>query len=144
MVSGEDNRVSDERYLTEAARHLGGTYVDHDVAGGRLTMSFEPRVEFANSHGNIHGGFMAAMLDVTLGSVVNAALAQDVPRAATLNLNVSYLRPLPLGLVIAEAAITRRGRSVSFIEGTLRSEASDDVAASATMTLKMPATPPRS
>jgi uncharacterized protein (TIGR00369 family) len=131
--------VSDESYLTEAARHLGGAYLEHDVAAGTLRMSFTPRTEFANSHGNVHGGFIAAMLDVTLGSVVNAALAQDEPRAATLNLNVSYLRPLPLGHVIAEARIARRGRSVAFIEGSLRSETAGEVAATATMTLHLPA-----
>ncbi len=130
--------MSDERYLTGAARHLGGSYLAHDVVAGTLRMAFEPRPEFGNSHGNVHGGFMAAMLDVTLGSVVNAALEQDEPRAATLNLNVSYLRPLALGRVIAEARITRRGRSVAFIEGTLRGEAADEVAATATMTLHLP------
>lgn len=131
--------MSDEPYLTEAAQHLGGAYLKHDAAAGTLTMSFEPRAEFGNSHGNVHGGFMAAMLDVTLGSVVNAALAQDEPRAATLNLNVSYLRPLRLGRVLAEARITRRGRSVAFLEGSLRGEATNEVAATATMTLHLPA-----
>lgn len=133
--------MASEPYVTEAMRHLGGEYLELDRARGVLAMAFVPRAEFANSRGNVHGGFLAAMLDIALGSTVNAMVSDEEPRGATLNLNVSYLRPLPLGRVLADARITKRGRSVVFIEGELRGEGEDAAAATATMTLHIPTRP---
>jgi len=53
---------------------------------------FDARAGFANPMGNVQGGFLAAMLDDTLGPALAATLG-DGEFAPTLELKVSFLRP---------------------------------------------------
>jgi hypothetical protein len=52
------------------AETLGWTLLDADPATGTIHVAFDAHHGFCNPGGNIQGGFLAAMLDDTLGPTV--------------------------------------------------------------------------
>ena len=80
--------------------------------------AFEARPEFANPTGAIQGGFIAAMLDEAMSTT--AIIASNVTmNAPTLEMKISFLRPLFVGKATAEARILKWGKSTCFIEAEL-------------------------
>jgi uncharacterized protein (TIGR00369 family) len=97
---------------------------------------FDARPDFANPTGAIQGGFIAAMLDEAMSST--AIIASNVTmNAPTLEMKISFLRPLFIGKASAETRILKWGRSTCFIEAELYDPAGEIVAkASATQAPK--------
>ncbi len=110
------------------------THVDQ----ARLTAryEFEGKPEFANPTGAIQGGFIAAMMDEAMSAT--AIIASNVTmNAPTLEMKISFLRPLFIGKATAEARILKWGKSTCFIEAELFNPAGELVAkASATQAPK--------
>ena len=98
---------------------LGSRIVSVDAAQGMLVASYEARDEFRNPAGTVQGGMLGAMLDDLTASLCDATLGPG-QAVATLNLNVSFLRPGVAGTPIrGEARMLRRGRDVCHLQGTL-------------------------
>ena len=92
------------------------THVDQAKMTARF--EFQAKTDFANPTGAIQGGFIAAMLDEAMSST--AIIASNVTmNAPTLEMKVSFLRPLFVGIATAEARILKWGRSTCFIEAEL-------------------------
>lgn len=114
---------------------LRGERIGDDRA--QVRMRFQP--EQANSRGEVHGGSLATLLDCTLAS---AARAHD-PAAygvATIDLTLHFVA-VARGDVIATAHCERRGRSISFARGEVRTE-DGTLVALATGTFKLIARQP--
>jgi uncharacterized protein (TIGR00369 family) len=114
-----------------------GLRVTHIQQADRLVRAeFTAAPAFANPSGAVQGGFIAAMLDETMS--ICAIVASNITmNAPTLELKVSYLRPLFPGLATCEARILKWGQSICFIEGELRNPEGELVAkASATQAPK--------
>lgn len=98
---------------------LLGSRIDAvDAAAGTLSASYEASTNFRNPAGTVQGGMLSAMLDDLTASLVDATLAAG-QGVATLNLNVSFLRPAQAGMLQGEARMLRRGRDVCHVMGTL-------------------------
>jgi uncharacterized protein (TIGR00369 family) len=112
---------------------LLGVHVEH-WEKGRSLMSLTLRDELTNSWGFAHGGVVMSLLDVALAT---AALTTDpdAPGAVTVNLSVNFVGA-GSGTLVAEGRLVRRGRSLLFCEGEVRS-ASGEVVATAIGTFKM-------
>ena len=92
------------------------THVDQARMTARY--AFEARPEFANPTGAIQGGFLAAMLDEAMSTT--AIIASNVTmNAPTLEMKVSFLRPVFVGTATAEARVLKWGKSTCFIEAEL-------------------------
>jgi uncharacterized protein (TIGR00369 family) len=102
--------------------------VDPDV--GTIEISFEAKEEFLNPAGQVQGGFLAAMLDDTLGPALVATLS-DGEWAPTISLNVQFVRPAKPGRLRGRGRVVRRGREIAFLAGELV-DGDDDVVATAT------------
>lgn len=89
-----------------------------DAAAGTLRASYQAQADFRNPAGTVHGGMLSAMLDDLTASLVDATLTAG-QGVATLNLNVSFLRPAQVGTLTGEARLLRRGRDVCHVVGTL-------------------------
>lgn len=115
-----------------AAKLLGWQLVALDAEKGEISVSFDARPDFVNPVGTVQGGFIAAMLDDTMGPAAAAFLGgQDF--AQTLELKTSFLRAARPGRLIGHARVVHRGKDVLFLEGRLENEAGDLIAtASAT------------
>ena len=62
-----------------------------EVSEGRVVYTGQPGEDFTNDVGSIQGGWVAALIDAAIGSVVHSALPTDV-RYTTLELKVNYVR----------------------------------------------------
>ncbi|MBC7769962.1 MAG: PaaI family thioesterase [Phycisphaerales bacterium] len=124
------------------AAHLNARFESHDSAAGILRISFVPRPEFANPGGTVQGGFIAAMMDDTMGPVVFAATGgAKVP--VTCDLNTSYFAAPKIGArCYVEARIEKLGGSIAFTSAALFNEAGD-VLAKATQTARLVDAPKR-
>ncbi len=100
------------------AEHLGWTLLDADAEAGWIKIGFTARPEFRNPAGFVQGGFLAAMLDDTMGPAV---LMKSRGRAytATIDLRVSYIAPAKIGSFVGEARVVQIGKTVAFVEAKL-------------------------
>ncbi len=141
----EPPKVSDEDMLARfrnskkrppCTEALGMQVTAVNQARMTVRFAFEARADFANPTGAIQGGFLAAMLDEAMSTT--AIIASNVTmNAPTLEMKVSYLRPLFVGPASAEARVLKWGKSTCFIEAELYNPAGELVAkASATQAPK--------
>lgn len=107
--------------LPAAAVTLGWELVAVNPAEGTIEVAFTATDAFLNPAGVIQGGFLAAMLDDTLGPALVAGLAPG-DFAPTTDLHVQFLRPAKPGRLLGRGRVVRRGRDVGFLAGELLDE----------------------
>jgi uncharacterized protein (TIGR00369 family) len=138
-------RISDEAMLARfnnskkrppCTETVGMRLTHVDQAKMTARYEFEAKQDFANPTSAIQGGFICAMLDEAMSAL--AIIASNVTmNAPTLEMKVSFLRPLFVGKATAEARILKWGKSTCFIEAELFDPAGQLVAkASATQAPK--------
>jgi uncharacterized protein (TIGR00369 family) len=113
------------------AKTLGLEFVEIDGERGTIETRFEAVGSFLNPVGNVQGGFLAAMLDDTMGTALSATLEAG-QFAPTANLNVQYHRPAVLGLLKGFGRVLMRGREIC--HGGAELWQNDKIVASATGT----------
>jgi uncharacterized protein (TIGR00369 family) len=118
--------------MPEAAALLGWQLVSVDPEAGTIEVAFEATEQFCNPVGNIQGGFLAAMLDDTLGPALVATLGPD-QFAPTLDLHVQFVRAATPGPVVGRGRVVEKARTVAFLAGELR-DGSGELLATATAT----------
>ncbi|MEV0199413.1 PaaI family thioesterase [Nonomuraea sp. NPDC050691] len=101
-----------------AAATLGWELIAVDPEQGTLEVAFEAGERFTNPMGVVQGGFLAAMLDDTMGPALVATLPAG-QFAPTLDLHVQFLRPAGPGRFVGRGRVVRRGREVCFLAGEL-------------------------
>ena len=101
-----------------AAVTLGIAIRHVDAEAGTIEVEFLARPEFTNPIGHVQGGFLAAMLDDTMGPALAATLAAG-EFAPTLNLNVSFARSARSGPIQGKGRVVRRGREVCLLAAEL-------------------------
>ena len=124
-----------------AAILLGWELVAVDPEAGTIEVAFTASEQFLNPAGVIQGGFLAAMLDDTLGPALVATLGPGL-FAPTTDLHVQFLRPARPGRLTGRGRIVRRGREVAFLAGELHDE-SGQVVATAVATAQVRSLPSR-
>ncbi len=115
----------------KAAETLGIVFTHIDADAGTIEVEFQGKSEFTNPAGNIQGGFLAAMLDDTMGPALAATLKQG-EFAPTLNLNISFHRPAGVGPLTGKGRIVKRGKDICFLAGELYQEGELVASAAAT------------
>jgi uncharacterized protein (TIGR00369 family) len=118
-----------------AAQLLGRQVIEVDPAAGTIKVRFHARPEFLNSVGTVQGGFLAAMLDSTLGPALRATLGPG-QFAPTLELKVSFIRAAKVGVLFGHGRVIHRGRSTAFLEAELRNP-EGELVATATATTRI-------
>jgi uncharacterized protein (TIGR00369 family) len=123
--------MAGEAPAPRAAETLGIKFTQVNAEAGSIELELQARPEFTNPIGNVQGGFLAAMLDDTMGPALAATLAQG-EFAPTLNLNVSFHRPAKVGAIQGKGRVLKRGKDVCFLAGELYQDG--ELIASATAT----------
>ena len=96
--------------LPPAAILLGRRTVSLDVEAGTSVLAYEARPEFANRHGSVQGGMLAAILDSATGATLMACLPPDLT-AVTVRLTTTFIMAAPLGpLTVAVRTVSNDGR----------------------------------
>jgi uncharacterized protein (TIGR00369 family) len=113
------------------ARTLGLEFAEIDGEHGMVEVKFEARHEFLNPAGTVQGGFLAAMLDDTMGTALQATL--DLEQfAPTVNLNVQFHQPAKVGALKGIGRVTLRGKEICQLGGELIQD--EKIVATATAT----------
>lgn len=118
-----------------AAVALGWELLSVDPDAGTIEVAFTASDRFLNPVGVVQGGFLAAMLDDTLGPALVATLGPD-QFAPTTDLHVQFLRPARPGRLVGRGRIVRRGKDIGFMSGELVDSAGA-VVATATATAQI-------
>jgi uncharacterized protein (TIGR00369 family) len=113
-----------------AATTLGWELLHVDPGQGTIEVAFTAGESFTNPMGVVQGGFLAAMLDDTLGPALVATLPPG-QFAPTLDLHVQFLRPARPGRLVGRGRVVRRGRQVCFMSGELLAPDGEPVAVAA-------------
>src|SRR5262245_3245260 len=100
---------------------LGWRILDAKPDQGWIRIGFEGRPEFRNPAGFIQGGFLAAMLDDTMGPAA-FIMGKGEVFTPTIDLHVSFLAPAKVGPIIGEGRVIQMGKTVAFLEGRLMDE----------------------
>ena len=117
------------------AEHLGWTLLDADAEAGWIKIGFTARPEFRNPAGFVQGGFVAAMLDDTMGPAVLLKSGGRV-FTSTIDLRVSYLAPAKIGAFVGEGRAVQIGKTIAFAEAKL-TDAEGTLVATATTSARV-------
>jgi uncharacterized protein (TIGR00369 family) len=92
----------------------------HEVEPGRVVFQGEPKLEFYNPIGSIHGGWASTLLDSCMACAVQTSLKAG-QAYTTLELKINLVRALAAdtGPVRAEGRIVHAGRQVATADGRL-------------------------
>jgi uncharacterized protein (TIGR00369 family) len=127
--------ISGELPTPPCAETLGGEFKHIDSENGTVETEFQGRPQFANPVGHIQGGFLAAMLDDTLGPALLATLPKG-QFAPTVNLNVSFHRPAKIGTITGKGRVLKRGKELCAMTGELYQEGQLIASATATAIIR--------
>ena len=100
------------------AATLGLEFVQIDGERGNIETKFEATGILLNPAGNVQGGFLAAMLDDTMGPALSATLGAG-KFAPTLNLNVQFHRPAKVGPLKGIRRVVLRGKEICQLSAEL-------------------------
>jgi len=96
--------MSHLKEVPPAALLLGREIVSVNAQAGEVRLRFVASAHFANRHGTVQGGMLAAMLDSATGNAVMASLAPD-RTAVTTRLDTTFIKPAVLGPLTAIARL---------------------------------------
>ena len=100
---------------------MGSEFVSFDEEAGELTTRYIPPPEFASPRGAVQGGLIAGFLDEVMGGALLATTdGQRLP--LNLDMNLSFMRMVPIAPIIAKGRVVRAGNRVAFLEGELYDE----------------------
>jgi uncharacterized protein (TIGR00369 family) len=122
-----------------AAKLLGWRLIAIDEKEGAIEVGFDGKPEFANPAGVVQGGMLTAMLDDAMGPALLVA-SKGEHMAATIDLNVHFLRPVPIGPIRVKARTTQIGSRIAFLEAELF-DAKGRLSARATASAALTASP---
>lgn len=117
---------TDKREFDEFPLHalLGLTLQELRPGYARICLSTS-KVTLGGVGGSVHGGLLAAMVDIAMLQALIPLLRKGERTAGTVDLNITYLRPAIGAMVFADATVLRKGRTtvvteVSISDGTGR------------------------
>ena len=93
-----------------------------EIDAGVATLSLEIRPELKQNHGVVHGGAIASLIDSATAFAIISLLPLD-EHATTVDLTISYLRPLTLGRARAVAKVVRSGKRLIVVSAELFDDA---------------------
>lgn len=79
------------------------------VESGTATLAVNVRKELTQNHGIVHGGAIASLIDTATAFAI-LSLLEPGERVTTVDLTISYLRPVSRGRLRAVAKVVRGGR----------------------------------
>ena len=104
---------------------------------GTASVRMSGKPEFLRPGDSVNGPVLVALVDVAMYAAVMSLIGRS-EMALTTNLNINFLRPPPLGDLLAEARMIKLGKRLAVMEATVFSEGHDEPVAHATGTYSIP------
>jgi acyl-CoA thioesterase len=98
------------------AEHVGLSVTEQ--AAGRSTCVLAVRPEHFNPHGVVHGAVLYALADTGMGAALYPTLAAG-ESCATIQVTMSYFRPVTNGTLRCATELLHRGRTVAHLESRI-------------------------
>jgi uncharacterized protein (TIGR00369 family) len=106
-------------YAVQRTRNAGSVWLTVQGTQCRLASSSTAwPSDFCNPAGFIQGGFLAAMLDDTMGPAI-LVKSDGTVFTPTIDLHVSFLAPARPGNFVGEGKVVQLGKTIAFVEGAL-------------------------
>ena len=112
---------------TPGAELVGRKVLEVDTGTGVVRLSFLAKPDFANRHGTVSGGFLAAMLDSATAAPILAVLEAE-RTIVTTDLRISFVRPAPIGKLFGTGRVSERDDREVHAEGELTDPEGNTVA----------------
>ncbi len=120
-LSDDDIRrmLASKQGAPPSSQLLGFELLDYSIDDGWAEVAFTGKPEFGNPMGMLQGGFVAAMLDDAMGftAFLASRFSKVVP---TLQMTIMFLKPTPIGRVLARGEVLRLSNATAQLAGTLR------------------------
>jgi uncharacterized protein (TIGR00369 family) len=110
------------------ARLIG--FETKEFADGRATITLAAGPQHANPMGTLHGGILCDIADAAMGMAFASTLAPE-ESFTTVELKISFFRPIWQAQLRAEGTVVQRGRAIGYVECTVTDEESRLVAKAA-------------
>ena len=101
----------------------------NEIADGRAVVTLAAGPQHANPMGTLHGGVLCDIADAAMGMAFHSTLAPG-ESFTTIELKISFFRPVWEARLRAEGKVVRRGNTVGYIECEITDEAGRLVAKS--------------
>lgn len=91
------------------------------IAPGAATVTLEAGPQHANPMGTLHGGILCDIADAAMGLAYAANLAEG-ESFTTLELKISFLKPVWKATLTAEGRVLKQGRTTGLVECRIADE----------------------
>ncbi len=117
------NRTDFEKHFNEFPLHkfLGVSVVELSDGYAKLVMETGPNT-LGGIGGSVHGGVLAALVDITILRALFAVPDPSVQPAGTADLGITYLRPALGKRIYSEGKVLKKGRQMAVIEVEITDE----------------------
>src|ERR1700704_3195985 len=112
MVHPETNDVPVARLIGFEAK---------EIADGRAVVTLAAGQQHANPMGTLHGGILCDIADGAMGMAYASTLEED-ESFTTLELKITFLRPVISARLVAEGVVVQRGKTVGLAECSVTDE----------------------
>ena len=134
LTAGQLRRIKTALQKVPFAKLLGIELEDVEV--GAATLALDIRTDHKQNHGVVHGGAVASLIDTAAAFAVISVLPTD-ERATTVDLTISYLRPLTKGRTKCTAKVVRAGRRLIVVSASVVDDSGTLVATALTTYIKV-------
>jgi uncharacterized protein (TIGR00369 family) len=116
-------RTDFEKHFNEFPLHkfLGVSVVELSDGYAKLVLETGPNT-LGGVGGSVHGGVLAALVDITILRALFAVPDPDVVPAGTADLGITYLRPALGKRIYSEGKVIKKGRQMAVIEVDITDE----------------------
>jgi uncharacterized protein (TIGR00369 family) len=97
---------------------------------GRARVTLRAEERHSNAGGTIHGGVIATLVDVAMGSALRS-LSREGELPVTIEMKINYLEPGQPGVLVAQADVRKRGRRFTVVQAEVLQEYDGEVLAEA-------------
>lgn len=114
-----------EGQRSPSAELMGSEFVSFDPDRGELMTRFTPPPSFASPRGAVQGGLIAGFLDEVMGGALLAVTDHgdgEIRLPLNLDMNLTFMRMVPLSTITAKGRVVKHGNRVAFLEGELFDE----------------------
>jgi len=139
LTDSERKRIEDALSTVPFAKLLG-IKLD-SVEPGDATLSLQIRDDFKQNAGVVHGGVIASLIDSATAFAIIPLLNHD-ERTTTVDLTISYLRPLTAGSMVARAKVLRAGTRLIVVSAELFDDGRNLAATALSTYVRLPSKPP--
>jgi len=125
LTAAQKKRISSALDDVPYAKLLGITLAQID--SGTATLRMPVRKQLTQNHGVVHGGAMASLIDsATAFAIISLLELQE--KVTTVDLTISYLRPVTKGQLNCAAKVVRSGRRLLVVSAEVFDDAQKLVA----------------